>query len=58
MKSILKTEKFLFKKLLFIIIFALNAATGSKYDANSNVTEKNITTLTGELPKGKNDSIK
>lgn len=33
-------------------LMAANAATGSKYDANSNVTEKNVATLTGELPKG------
>ena len=31
---------------------AKNAATGSKYDANANVTEKNIVTLSGELFKG------
>ena len=31
---------------------AKNAATGSKYDANANVTEKNIVTLNGELIKG------
>ena len=31
---------------------ANNAATGSKYDANANVTEKNIVTLNGELFKG------
>lgn len=31
---------------------AKNAATGSKYDANANVTEKNIVTLNGELFKG------
>lgn len=31
---------------------ASNAATGSKYDANANVTEKNIVTLNGELFKG------
>ena len=31
---------------------AKNAATGSKYDANTNVTEKNIVTLNGELFKG------
>lgn len=28
-----------------------NAATGSKYDANANVENKNIATLIGELPK-------
>ena len=30
---------------------AANAATGSKYDANANVENKNIATLIGELPK-------
>lgn len=30
---------------------ATNAATGSKYDANANVENKNIATLIGELPK-------
>jgi len=31
---------------------AINASTGSKYDANANVERKNIATLIGELPKG------
>lgn len=31
---------------------AQNPATGSKYDANANVEQKNIATLMGELPKG------
>ena len=30
---------------------ASNPATGSKYDANANVENKNIATLIGELPK-------
>lgn len=30
-----------------------NAATGSKFDSNANVTMKNVTTLAGELQKGK-----
>ena len=30
---------------------AKNAATGSKFDANANVENKNIATLIGELPK-------
>ena len=30
---------------------ASNAATGSKFDANSNVEVKNVTTLTGEIHK-------
>lgn len=37
-------------------INASNAATGSKYDANANVTEKNVATLNAELYKG--DTIK
>lgn len=32
---------------------ASNAATGSKYDANSNVVNKNVTTLNGEIFKKK-----
>lgn len=32
---------------------SVNAATGSKFDANANVTMKNVTTLAGELQKGK-----
>lgn len=32
---------------------ASNAATGSKVDSNANVENKNITTLTGEIPKEK-----
>lgn len=35
-------------------INASNAATGSKYDANANVTNKNIVTLGQELHKGEN----
>lgn len=31
---------------------ATNAASGSKYDQNANVINKNIATLNGELPKG------
>ncbi len=40
-------------KLAFLMNYcnALNAATGSKYDANANVDKKNIATLIGELPK-------
>ena len=40
-------------KLDFLISYcdAANAATGSKFDANANVTNKNIATLIGELPK-------
>ncbi len=40
-------------KLKFLIDYcnATNSATGSKYDANANVENKNIATLIGELPK-------
>ena len=40
-------------KLGFLIDYcnATNPATGSKYDANANVENKNIATLIGELPK-------
>lgn len=40
-------------KLAFLIDYcnAENAATGSKFDANANVEQKNIATLIGELPK-------
>ena len=41
------------EKLEFLINYcdASNPATGSKYDANANVENKNIATLIGELPK-------
>ena len=40
-------------KLQFLMSYcdAANPATGSKYDANANVENKNIATLIGELPK-------
>ncbi len=40
-------------KLKFLINYcnATNAATGSKFDANANVENKNMATLIGELPK-------
>ena len=40
-------------KLKFLTDYsnASNSATGSKYDANANVENKNIATLIGELPK-------
>ena len=40
-------------KLQFLSYYceSVNAATGSKYDANANVEHKNIATLIGELPK-------
>lgn len=46
-------DTFAQKTFIHNYIRSINAATGSKYDANSNVTEKNVTTLTGELPKGR-----
>ena len=41
------------EKMMFLSDYteSLNAATGSKYDANANVEHKNIATLIGELPK-------
>jgi anaerobic ribonucleoside-triphosphate reductase len=41
------------KKLIFMMEYcdAVNAATGSKFDANANVENKNMATLIGELPK-------
>jgi ribonucleoside-triphosphate reductase len=41
------------EKLKFLMDYcdASNAATGSKYDANANVENKNMATLIGELPK-------
>ncbi len=41
------------EKLKFLIDYcdALNAASGSKFDANANVENKNLATLMGELPK-------
>ena len=41
------------QKLQFLSEYceSVNAATGSKYDANANVEHKNIATLIGELPK-------
>lgn len=40
------------KQFIKDYVKASNAATGSKYDSNANVTEKNIVTLNGELFKG------
>ena len=44
------------KDIAFIerYIFASNAATGSKFDANANVDNKNVATMGNELHKGKN----
>ena len=44
------------KKLKFMedYVNATNASTGSKYDANANITVKNIATLSYELPKKDN----
>ena len=41
------------ERLRFLIDYcnSINPATGSKYDANANVENKNIATLIGELPK-------
>lgn len=46
-------DSYLGNKVKFIRSYlgALNAATGSKFDANANVTEKNLATLSGELFK-------
>ena len=43
-------------KLKFLMDYcdASNPASGSKYDANANVENKNIATLIGELPTDKN----
>ena len=42
------------QKLRFLVDYcnAANAASGSKFDANANVENKNLATLIGELPKG------
>ena len=42
------------QKLRFLVDYcnAANAATGSKFDSNANVENKNLATLIGELPKG------
>ena len=42
------------EKLRFLIDYcnANNAATGSQYDSNANVENKNLATLIGEIPKG------
>ena len=41
------------EKMMFLSEYmeSVNAASGSKYDANANVEHKNIATLIGELPK-------
>ena len=48
-----KEDREVVEKIKFILDYcnAKNPATGSKYDANSNVENKNIATLIGELPK-------
>lgn len=46
LRSILEKEEF-----MNYYIASSNAATGAKYDSNANVTEKNIATLNGEIPK-------
>ena len=42
------------QKLRFLVDYCneANAASGSKFDANANVENKNLATLIGELPKG------
>ncbi|RRD80787.1 anaerobic ribonucleoside-triphosphate reductase [Alloprevotella sp. OH1205_COT-284] len=42
------------EKLRFLIDYcnARNAASGSKFDSNANVENKNLATLIGEIPKG------
>lgn len=42
------------KKLRFLVDYcnANNAASGSQFDANANVENKNLATLIGEIPKG------
>ena len=46
-------DKYTQEKINFINNYKIsqNAASGSKYDANANVTEKNIATLGAEIPK-------
>jgi len=53
-RKIATEENYLSGKVKFIseYLSAINAASGSKYDANANVTEKNLATLNGELFKG------
>ena len=48
-----ETDRETSEKLRFLINYsnAANPATGSKYDANANVENKNVATLIGELPK-------
>ncbi|EJW99384.1 Anaerobic ribonucleoside-triphosphate reductase class III [gut metagenome] len=48
-----ETDRETADKLRFLINYcnSANPATGSKYDANANVENKNIATLIGELPK-------
>ena len=48
------TDRETAQKLRFLIDYcnADNAATGSKFDANANVENKNLATLIGEIPKG------
>lgn len=46
-------EMGILKQYIKDYINSSNAATGSKYDANSNVVNKNVATLNGELFKGK-----
>lgn len=51
-----KEDRIIEDKRLFIESYkkAINASTGSQYDANANVEHKNISTLSGELHKREN----
>ena len=48
-----ETDRDISKRVKFLTDYcnASNAATGSKYDSNANVENKNMATLIGELPK-------
>lgn len=56
MKGYLNMRKSTLDKMKFMedYVNATNASTGSKYDANANITVKNIATLSYELPKKDN----
>jgi hypothetical protein len=52
MENTTTTEESL--KFIKDYVGASNAANGSKYDANANVTNKNIATMSWEVPKKDN----
>lgn len=54
-----KEERDVLNRLKFIESYcdSINPASGSKYDSNANVENKNIATLSGELPKSQYISI-